>query len=175
MGKVLGRNTVPWSASIAEQDSVQFSSVQSLSRVLLFATPWTTARQASLSITNSWSLLRLMSIESVMPSNNLFLCCPHLLLPSIFPSIRVFQMSQFFPSCAQSIGVLASASVLPVNIQDWFPLGWTGWISLQSKDYWNKIHGLPFKFGFTLFSKANSEMQVSSLFTLSLLTSTFKF
>ena len=69
---------------------VQFSSVQSLSCVWLFATPWTTARQASLSITNCWSLPRLMSIESVMPSNHLILCCPLLLLPSIFPSIRVF-------------------------------------------------------------------------------------
>ena len=67
-----------------------FSSVQSLSCVWLFVTPWTTACQASLSITNSWSLLKLMSIESVMPSNNLILCCPHLFLPSIFPSIRVF-------------------------------------------------------------------------------------
>ena len=66
-----------------------FSSVQSLSRVRLFATPWTAAHQASLSITNSWSLLKLMPIESVMPSNHLILCCP-LLLPSIFPSIRVF-------------------------------------------------------------------------------------
>ena len=65
------------------------SSVQSLSCVRLFATLWTTARQASLSITNSWSLSKLMSIESVMPSNHLILCCP-LLLPSIFPSIRVF-------------------------------------------------------------------------------------
>ena len=67
-----------------------FSSVQSLSRVRLFVTPWTAARQASLSITNSQSLLKLMSIESVMPSNHLILCCPLLLLPSIFPSIRVF-------------------------------------------------------------------------------------
>ena len=68
----------------------QFSSVQLLSCVLLFATPWTAARQASLSITNSQSLLNLMSIESVMPSNYLILCCPLLLLPLIFPSIRVF-------------------------------------------------------------------------------------
>ena len=68
----------------------QFSSVQSLSRVWLFATPWTTARQASLSITNSRSPHKPMSIESVMPSNHLILCCPLLLLPSIFPSIRVF-------------------------------------------------------------------------------------
>ena len=64
--------------------------VQSLSCVRLFATPWTAARQASLSITNSWSLLKLMSLESVMPSSHLILCCPLLLLPSIFPSIRVF-------------------------------------------------------------------------------------
>ena len=70
--------------------SVQFSSVQSLSHVWLFETPWTAARQASLSITNSRSLLKLMSIESVMPSNHLILCRPLLLLPSIFPSIRVF-------------------------------------------------------------------------------------
>ena len=69
---------------------VQFSSVQLLSGVLLFATPWTAAHQASLSVTNSWSLLKLMSIESVMPSNHLILCHPLLLLCSIFPSIRVF-------------------------------------------------------------------------------------
>ena len=68
----------------------QFSSVQSLSHVRLFVTPWTAARQDSLSITNSWSLLKLMSIELVIPSNHLILCCPLLLLPSIFPSIRVF-------------------------------------------------------------------------------------
>ena len=66
------------------------SSVHSLSRVWHFATAWTVAQQASLSINNSWSLLKLMSIESVMPSNHLILCCPLLLLPSIFPSIRVF-------------------------------------------------------------------------------------
>ena len=70
--------------------SFQFSSVQSLSCVRLFATPWTAARQASLSITNSWSLLRPMSIESVMPSSHLILCHSLLLLPSIFPSIRIF-------------------------------------------------------------------------------------
>ena len=67
-----------------------FSSVQSLSHVQLFVTPWTAACQASLSITNSWNLLKLMSIESVMPSNHLILCHPLLLLPSIFPNIRVF-------------------------------------------------------------------------------------
>ena len=73
-----------------------------------------------------------MSIESVMPSNHLILCHPFL-LPSIFPRIRVFQMSQLFASGGQSIGVSASTSVPPRNTQDWSPLGWTGWISLQSK------------------------------------------
>ena len=79
--------------------------------------------------TISLSLLKFMSTELVMPSNHLVLCHP-LLLPSIFPSIRVFSVSQLFPSGGQSIGASASASVLPVNIQGWFPLGWTGWISL---------------------------------------------
>ena len=98
---------------------IQFSSVQSLSRVRLFATPGTAACQASLSITNSWSLLKLMSIELVMPSNHLILCHPLLLLPSIFPNIRVFfPMSQLFASGGQSIGVSASSSVLPMNIED---------------------------------------------------------
>ena len=73
-----------------ETDLIRFSSVQSLSRVRLFVTPWTAARQASLSITNSGSLPKPMSIESVMPSNHLILCCPLLLLPLMFPSIRVF-------------------------------------------------------------------------------------
>ena len=114
--------------------SFQFSSVQSLSHVRLFVTPWTAAHQASLSITNSRSLPKPMSIESVMPSNHLILCHPLLLQPSIFPSIRVFSNeSALFASGGQTIGVSASASVLPMNIQDWFPLGWTGWISLQSK------------------------------------------
>ena len=110
-----------------------FRSVQSLSRVQIFATPRTAARQASLTITNSWSLLKPMSIESVMPSNHLILCRPLLLLPSIFPSIRVFSNESVLHIGCQSIGVSASTSVLPMNIQDWSPLGWTGWISLQSK------------------------------------------
>ena len=105
----------------------------SLSRVQLFATPWTTARQASLSITNSRSPSKPIAIVSELPSNHLILCCPRLLLPSIFPSIRVFPMSQPFTSGGQRIGVSASTSVLPMNTQDWSPLGWTGWISLQSK------------------------------------------
>ena len=81
--------TLFWNKKSSAQE-YQFSSVQSLSRVQLFATPWTAARQASLSITSSQSLLRLISIGWVMPSNHLILWCPLLLLPSIFPSIRVF-------------------------------------------------------------------------------------
>ena len=108
------------------------TSVWPLNHVRLFETPWTAAHQASLSITNSRSLLKLMSIESVIPSNHLIFCCPVLLLPSIYPRIRVsfFPMSQFFTSGGHSIGALAS--VLSMNTQDWSPLGWTGWISLQS-------------------------------------------
>ena len=95
-------------------------------------TPWTAACQASPYFTTSWSLHKFMSIESVMPSNHLILCHPLLLLPSIFPSIRSSPMSQFFASGGQSIGVSASASVLPMNIQGWLPLGLTDLI-LQFK------------------------------------------
>ena len=107
------------------------SSVQLLSHIWLFVTPWTAARQASLSNTNSQSLLKLMSIESVMPSNHLILCCPLLLLSSTFPSIRVFPNESVFASGGQSIGT--SALDLSMNIQSWFHLGLTGLISLQSK------------------------------------------
>ena len=110
----------------------QFSSVQSLTCVWLFATPWTAALQASLSISNSQSLLKLVS---VMPSNHLILCHPLLLPSSIFPSIRVFSNESVLCIRWPNIGVSASASVLPMNIQDWFLLGWTGWISLQSKGF----------------------------------------
>ena len=102
-------------------------SVQSLSRVWLFVTLWTEASQVSQNI------LKLMSITLVVPSNHLILCCHLLLLPSIFPSIRVFSSESTPPSSSQSIGALASASVLPMNIQDGFPLGLTGLISLLSK------------------------------------------
>ena len=111
----------------------RFSSVQSLSLAQLFVIPWTAACQASLSITNSQILLKFMSIESVMPSNHLILCCPLLLPHQSFSASGSFQMSQFFTSGGQSIGVSASTSVLPMNTQDWFPLGLTGWMSLQSK------------------------------------------
>ena len=119
------------SASI-EKDSNQawVSSFQSLSLVRLFVTPWTAACQVSLSITNSRSLLKLMSIKLVMPSNSVVPFSSHL---QSFQESGSFQLSQFFASGGQSIGVSASASILPMDIQDWFPLGWTGWISLQSK------------------------------------------
>ena len=114
----------------------------------VLVTPWAVTCQASLFITNSQSLLKLMSIKLVMPSNHLIVCHPlsssSLSFPSSFPSILChslqaflasgyFQMSQFFSSGGQSTGVSASALVLPMNIQDWFPSGFTGWFSLQSK------------------------------------------
>ena len=96
----------------------QFSSVQfSRSVVSDSETPWTTARQASLSITNSQSSLRLTSIESVMPSSHLILCRPFLLLPPIPPSIKSFPVSQLFPRGGQSTGVSALASFLPKSVQ----------------------------------------------------------
>ena len=95
-----------------------FSSVQSLSAVRLFATRWTAAREASLSITNSQSLLKPMSIESVMPSNHFMLCCPLSSSLQSYPASGSFPMSQFFPSDGQNIGVSASTSVLPMNTQD---------------------------------------------------------
>ena len=97
-------------------------------------TPWTAACQASLSFTISQSLLKLMSTKSVIPSNHLVLCHPLFLLPSIFPSIRVFSNElAFFCIRWPSSGTTASASVLPMNIQDLFPLEMTGLISLQYK------------------------------------------
>ena len=107
-----------------------FSSVQSLSRVRLFVTPWIAAYQASLSITNSRSSLRLTSIKSVMPSIHLLLCRPLLLLP---PASESFPTSLLFTRGGQSTGVSALALFLPKNTQGWSPSEWTGWISLQSK------------------------------------------
>ena len=96
--------------------------------------PLKSARQASVPITNSWSSPKFMSIESVMPSSHGILCRPLLLLPPIHPSIRVFSNeSTLRIRWPKSIGVSASTSVLSMNTQDWSPLEWTGWISLQSK------------------------------------------
>ena len=111
----------------------QFSSVQSLSRVQLFETPWIAARQVSLPITNSQSSLRLTSIKSVMRSSHLILCRPLLLLPPIPPSIRVFSneltLSMRWPKYWSFSFSISSSK----EHQDWSPLEWTGWISLQSK------------------------------------------
>ena len=124
-----------------------FSSVQfSHSVVSNSVIPWTAAHQTSLSITNSWSLLKLTSVDSVMPSKHLILCRPFSSCLQSFPVSGSFPMIQFFASGGQSIGTSASASVLPMNIQDWFPLGWTGWIPLQSK-------GLPRVFSNTTVQK----------------------
>ena len=114
------------------QGQVTLLVLQLLIRVHLSATPWTAAHQASLSITSSQSLSKLMSIEAVMPSDHLILCRPLLLLPSIFPSFRVFSNESAlrirWPKYCS-----ASASVLPMNVQDRSPLGRTGLISLKSK------------------------------------------
>ena len=116
-------------------NKVQFSSVQSLSRFQFFATPWTAAFQASLSITNSWSPPKSMSIESqwchptisssVVPLSS---------CPQSFPASGSFPMSQLFASGGQSIGASAWTSILAMNTQDWSPLGWTGWISCTPRD-----------------------------------------
>ena len=123
-------------ASYSSQERKSFftlllSDVQLLSCVQLFATPWTVAHQTPLSFTISWNLLKFMSTELVMLSSHLILCRPLSFCLQSLPASESFPMSQLFASGGQSIG--ASASVLPMNIQGWFPLGWTGWISLQSK------------------------------------------
>ena len=110
----------------------RFSSVQLLSRVQLFAALWTAASQASLSITNSRSLPKLMSIEAVMPSCHLILCHPLLLLPSIFPSIRVFSNESGLHTRWPKYWSF-SFNISPSNEHSGLSLGWTGWIFLQSK------------------------------------------
>ena len=107
--------------------------ILSYSHVQLLGTPWTSACQAPLSSSISQSLLRFMSIESVMLSNHLILCCPLLLCLQFFLASGSFLVSQLFASSGQSTGASALASVLPVNIQSWFSLGLIGLISLQSK------------------------------------------
>ena len=126
-----------WSGKISflpystQRRLIFISSVQSLSRVRPFATPWIAAHQASLSITNSWSLPKLMSIESMMLSSHLILCHPLLLLLPI--SIRVFSNESTLCMRWPNTGVSALASFLPQKSQGWSPSEWSGWISLQSK------------------------------------------
>ena len=108
--------------------------VQSLSHVGLFATPWTAACQASLSFTISMSLLKFMSIDWWCHPTISSSVVPFSFCLQSFPASGSFSVSQFFPSCDQSIGVSASASVLPMNIQDWFPLRLTDLISCSPRD-----------------------------------------
>ena len=138
-----------------------FSSIQSLCHVQLLANPWIAARQASLSITNSRSLLKLMPIESVMPSSHFILC------PQSLPASGSFPMSQLFIWGGQSPRVSASAPVLPMNTQDWSPLGWTGWISLQSKGLSRVFSNTTVQehqfFGAQLSSQSNSHIHTWQL------------
>ena len=112
---------------------IQFSSVQVLSSVWLFDIPWAAAHRASLSCTNSRGLLKLMTVSQWCHPTKSSSVVPFSSCLQSFPASECFPVSQFFTSGGQSIGVSASASVLPMNTQDWFPLRWTGWISLQSK------------------------------------------
>ena len=131
---VIRENTVQNHSAIAFHTHQDGCSVQSLSRVWLFVMPWTSAWQTSLFITNFQSLFTLMSIESVMPSNHLIICQHRpLLLPSILLSIRVFTNESVLCIRWPKYWSFSFSIVLPMNIQDWFPLGWTGLISLQSK------------------------------------------
>ena len=142
--------------------SPKFCSVQLLSHVQLFVTPWTAAHQASLSITNSNSCLSNQWCHptissSVIPFSSHF---------RSFPASGSLQISKFFTSGGQSIRVSASASVLPMSFQDWFPLGWTGWIFLQSK-------GLSRVFSNTtvgeVFSKTINSLALSFLYSSTLI------
>ena len=141
---------------------MMFSSVQSLIHVWFFVTPWIAACQVSLSITNSWSLLKLMSIELMMPSNHLILCHPLLFLPSIFPSIRVFSDEsvlrlRWLKNWSVSLSISLSS-----DIQGWFPLGLAGWISLQlkglSRVFFNTTVQKHQFFGAQLSSQSNSHI-----------------
>ena len=136
--------------------TLQFSSVHSLSLVQLFATPWITARQASLSITNSQSLLKYMWCHPAISSS----VAPFFSCPQSLPASGSFPISQLFAWGGQTIGVSASASVLPMKTQDWSPLGWTGWISWQYK-------GLSRVFSNTTVQSINSSV-LTFLYSLTL-------
>ena len=148
--------------SLVNIHHLQFSSVQSLSCVRIFATPWIAAGQASLSITNSRSLLKLMSIKSVMPSSHLILWRPLFLLPQIPRSIRVFSNESTL--CTRWPKYWSfSFSISPSKEHpNWSPLGWTGWISLQSKGlsrvFFNTTVQKHQFFGTQLFSQSNSHI-----------------
>ena len=141
----ISKDLVEWNSIINQldlNDNYRIPVVQLLSHVWLFSSPWTEACQASLFFTISQRLFKLMSIESVMPSNHFILSSPS---PPAFnlSQHQSFLMSQLFPSSGQSIG--ASASYLPMNIQDWSPLGWTGLSSLQSNGLLRVFSNTTFK------------------------------
>ena len=130
-----------WVRCLGQEDPMEkemanrlVSSVQSLSHVQLFATSWTAAHQASLSITNSQSLLNSCPLSWWCHRTISSSVVPFSSYSQSFPASGSFQMSQLAASGGQSSGGSASKSVLPMNTQDWFPLGWTGWITLQSKE-----------------------------------------
>ena len=141
--------------------SDQFSSVQLLSHLRLFATPWIAVHKASLSMTNSQSSLRLTSIESVMPPSHLILCRPLSSCPQSLPASESFPMSQLFSWGDQSTGVSALASFLPKKSQGWSS-EWLGWISLQSKGlsrvFSNTTVQMHQFFGAQLSSQSNSHI-----------------
>ena len=145
----------------------QFSSVQSLSRIWVFVTPWIAACWASLSITNSRRLLKLTSIELVRHPAISSSVVPFSSCPQTLPASGSFPMSQLFAWGGQSIRVSAPASVLPVNTQDWSPLEWTGWISLQSKGLSRVFSNTTVQkhqfFGAQLSSQSNSHIHTRPL------------
>ena len=140
--------------------------VQSLSRVWPFVTPWTAALQASLSFTISQKLLKLTSIESVMPSNHMVLCRTFSSCLWSFPASGSFRTSVFFASGGQSIEASASASFLPKKSQGWSPSEWTGLISLQSKGLSRVFSNTTVQkhqfFGAQLSSQSNSHIQCTT-------------
>ena len=144
------------------QITVQFSSVQSLSRVRLFATLWIAARQASLSITNSRSSLRLTSIKSVMPPSHLILCCPLLLLPPVPPRIRVFSNDSTLRMRWPKYWSFSFSVIPSKNTQGWSLSEWNGWISLQSKGLSRGLSNTTVRkhqfFGTQLSSQSNSHI-----------------
>ena len=147
----------------------RFSSVQSLSRVRLFATPWTAACKASLFITNSWSSLRLRSIESVMPSSHLILGHPLLLLAPIPPSIRVFSNESALLMRWPKYWSFSFSIIFPKKSQGWSPSEWTDWISLQSKELSRVFSNTTLQkhqfFGAQLSSQSNSHIHTGLLET----------
>ena len=155
------------------RESVQFSPFQLLSRVRLFAIAWIAARQASLSITSSWSSLRLVSIESVMHPAISSSLVPFSSCPQSLPASESFPLSQLFAWGGQSTGVSALASFLPNNTQDRSPLAWTGWISLQSKGLSRVFSNTTVQkhqfFGTQLSSQSNSHPHMTTGKTMLLL------